>query len=79
MKELRDQSAHFVSAVIILLPIALWPNIVTFTVAGFLCGMVREITQRGVPTTLSTVRAALHSRLDLTFWTLGGIAVGALT
>lgn len=76
MKELRDQSAHLIAAVVILLPLALWPSIVTFTVAGFLCGMVREITEEGTPVTLAKVRSALHSYLDLTFWALGGMVAG---
>ena len=79
MKELRDQSAHFITAIITLLPFAMWPNLLTGAFAGFMVGLVREITEEGTPVTPLKVANALHSRLDLTFWTLGGIAVGALT
>jgi hypothetical protein len=40
-------------------------------------GIVREITEEG-EVSLAALKAALGSRLDLTFWTLGGLAVGLI-
>ena len=76
MKELRDQSAHFAVAVLTLLPFAMWPNAFTGAFAGFMVGLVREITEEGTPVTAAKVANALQSRLDLTFWTMGGTFVG---
>jgi hypothetical protein len=78
-KELRDQSAHMIAAGLILAPLALAPGPITFTWAGFACGMIREITEEGRPVTLAKIiRAVRVSKLDLTFWTLAGLIVGAL-
>lgn len=78
MKELRDQSAHFIVAIITLLPFALWPSALTGAFAGFMLGLVREITEEGAPVTLGKIRNALGSYLDLTFWTLGGMIAGTV-
>jgi len=75
MKELRDQTAHAAAAFLILLPPVLYPHWATLALAGFCIGMVREITEEGTPVTLSKIRKALDSKLDLTFWTLGGALV----
>jgi hypothetical protein len=74
-KELRDQSAHFAAALVALLPFALFPCFLTGAWAGFFIGLVREITEEGEVTWAAFSRA-LDSKLDLTFWTLGGLAVG---
>jgi hypothetical protein len=76
-KELRDQSAHAASAVLALIPLALFPCVLTGAWAGFCMGIVREITEEG-EVSLAALKAALGSRLDLTFWTLGGLAVGLI-
>lgn len=75
MKELRDQSAHFVAAIVALLPAVFFPGPLSFAWAGFSLGVVREMTEKGV-ITLPAARRALGSRLDLTFWTLGGLIAG---
>jgi hypothetical protein len=74
-KELRDQSVHALAAIVALLPFALVPCFVTGAWAGFCIGVVREITEEG-EISLPALKRALHSRLDLTFWTLGGLLVG---
>lgn len=79
MKELRDQSAHMAVAAFALAPAIYWPNPFTYAWAGFCMGLVREVTEEGPPVTLATVVAAVtqgRSWLDLSFWTLGGFAVG---
>lgn len=75
MKELRDQSAHFFAALIAIAPVVVWPNPLTGALAGFALGMVREITEEG-EVSFEAARRALGSRLDLTFWTLGGFFAG---
>ena len=75
MKELRDQSAHFVAALVALAPVVLWPNPLSGAWAGFALGMVREITEEGEVSSVA-FRRALGSKLDLTFWTLGGFCAG---
>jgi hypothetical protein len=77
MKELRDQSAHFAAAAIILLPVILFPCFLTGALSGLGVGLVREITEEG-EVSLSALRHALNSKLDLTFWSLGGLLAGML-
>ena len=40
-------------------------------------GVVRELTEEG-EVSLPALKRALGSRLDLTFWTLGGATAGAV-
>jgi hypothetical protein len=75
MKELRDQSAHTLAAIICLLPVALFPSILTGALSGFGIGLVRELTEEG-EISLPAVKHALGSRLDLSFWALGGAIAG---
>lgn len=74
-KELQDQAAHAAAAIVALMPLALFPGILTGAWAGFCMGLIREITEEGEVSTVA-LRRALRSRRDLTFWTLGGLAVG---
>lgn len=74
-KELRDQSAHSAAAVVALLPLALAPCLLTGAWAGFCIGIVREVTEEG-EISVAALKRALHSRLDLAFWTLGGAFAG---
>jgi hypothetical protein len=76
-KELRDQSAHATAAIVALLPLVLWPGLITGAWAGFSIGLVREITEEG-EVSLPALKHALHSRLDLAFWTLGGTVAGLI-
>ena len=78
MKELRDQVAHFLAATVALFPLVCWPGVLTFTWAGFMLGLVREVTEEGAPVTGPKALRALRSWRDLTFWTLGGTFVGVL-
>ncbi len=77
-KELIDQSAHFAAAFIILGMINVIPHPITYALAGFSIGLIREITEEGNPATLPKVRKALRSYSDLTFWTLGGLVAGGI-
>ena len=76
-KEIRDQALHCAAAILCLLPIALAPNILTGALSGFLLGLIREITEEG-EVSLAALKAALGSRLDLSFWALGGAIAGAI-
>jgi hypothetical protein len=74
-KEPRDQAAHTFSAFAILSVVLHWPSIASFACAGFFLGLIREITEEGQPVTLAKAWSAIRSsKLDLTFWTLGGAA-----
>ena len=77
MKELRDQAAHAAFSALCLLPVALAPSIITGALSGFCVGLVREITEEG-EVSLAALRSALGSKLDLTFWALGGAFVGLI-
>jgi hypothetical protein len=76
MKELRDQAAHAAAALLCLLPLALAPNAIGGTFSGFLIGLVREVTEEGVPVSADKLRAALGSWKDLCGWSLGGLILG---
>lgn len=76
-KELIDQSAHALAALVALLPAALWPAPASFAWAGFACGFVREITEEG-KITVPHFAHALGSWRDLTFWTVGGLLAGVI-
>jgi hypothetical protein len=76
-KEVRDQAAHFTAAVVVLLPVILFPCFLTGALSGFGIGLVRELTEEG-EISLNALHGALSSRLDLTFWALGGALAGLL-
>ena len=76
-KELRDQALHAGAALLCLLPIALAPCILTGIVSGFCVGLVREITEEG-EVSLEALKATLGSKLDLSFWALGGALAGLI-
>lgn len=75
--EIRDQLAHAGAALLCLLPVALAPSIFTGAISGLACGLIREITEEG-EVSLEALKAALGSKLDLTFWTLGGAIAGLI-
>jgi type III secretory pathway component EscS len=76
-KQLRDQALHCAAAALCLLPVALAPNLLTGAISGFLVGMVREITEER-EVSLAALKAALGSKLDLSFWALGGALAGII-
>lgn len=71
-KNIIDQTAHFALSLIVLAPIAIWPGLISFTLAGLSLGLVREASQHG------RLLLSGGSLLDILFWTLGGAAVGVL-
>lgn len=77
MKELRDQSAHALALATLLLPIMLWPNPFTGAWAGFIAGMIREVTEEAPKVSLQSIKVALHSFRDLTCWAATGAIIGA--
>jgi hypothetical protein len=77
-KEILDQALHCAVALLCLLPLALAPNALSGAVSGFLLGLVREVTEEGDPVSLAKLRAALGSKLDLSFWALGGAVAGII-
>jgi len=76
-KELRDQSAHAIAALVILAPIALVPSPVAGFFSGIGLGLVRELTEEG-EISLAALKSAFGSELDLAFWAVGGTIIGAL-
>lgn len=77
MKQVIDQALHGAVAFLVISAAQFGPF--GGAVAGFLCGMVREVTEAGLPVTWAKIKAApLHSDapLDLSFWTLGGLLAG---
>ena len=76
-KELRDQALHAGAALAILLIYGLAPGIITGALAGFGIGLVRELTEEG-EISLKALRHALGSKLDLSFWALGGAIAGLI-
>lgn len=77
VKELRDQSLHALGAILCLLPVALLPNPLAGALSGLGVGLVRELTEEG-EVSLAALKRALGSRLDLSFWALGGAIVGLI-
>lgn len=78
-KELRDQPLHALTGAAIILPVVLWPGVWTLAWAFFGVAAVREVTEEGNPVTLNRVfNGLLNSKLDLTCWTLSGLALGML-
>jgi hypothetical protein len=76
--EVVDQTLHFTVAALIVASAQF--GLIPAMIAGFLAGMVREVTELGLPVTLRKVLAAPRGQaLDLTFWTLGGGAAWLLT
>ncbi len=75
-KELVDQTIHFAVPYLVLSLLHLAPHLLTYAFAGFVIGLIREITEEGNPVTLPKLRKALQSYSDLTFWILGGLAAG---
>lgn len=77
--ELRDQSLHFAIAFSLLAIITLIPSVPTYALCGFLFGYLREVSELQAPTTLTKLKLAFtNQKLDLTFWTIGGIVAGLL-
>lgn len=80
MTELRDQSAHFGAAFLIVALANVMGASIGLIAGAFIalcCGLIREVTEEG-EVSLAALRRALGSRLDLTFWTLGGLCAGLL-
>jgi len=71
-----DQAAHFGAAALALAPAVFWPGPVAFAWAGFCLGAVREVTRDGPVVRPASFRRLFTQKLDLTFWTLGGLVAG---
>jgi hypothetical protein len=77
-KQIVDQTAHYIAAIVILL-LTLLPY--GFIVSGFLIGFVREQGQRWItnrPNAWKFWAWGRGSWIDMTFWTLGGITAEIL-
>jgi len=70
-KELIDQSAHAAAAFLIVGLLILFPSVLTATLGGLACGLIREITEDGSILSPGSLR-------DLAGWTLGGLIAGLL-
>jgi hypothetical protein len=78
-KDLIDQSSHAAVAFVATAGILIAPGILTAALAGFLFGLVRELTEEGTKITGQAFRNVWHSRgskIDIAFWTLGGALAG---
>lgn len=79
-KQALDQALHGGVALLVI-GLAATGIALACAVAGLCIGMVREVTEAGLPVTWAKVKAApLHTDapLDLTFWTLGGFLAGVI-
>lgn len=76
--EALDQAAHAAAAIILALPVLLWPSVATCAWAGFVAGMIREVTEEGHPVTFRKIGRALGSWEDLLGWTIGGALAGLI-
>lgn len=73
LEELRDQSAHFVSAMAGIAPLLAEPAWWSAAFAGLMLGLSREIGEQRPPLTLAKLMSVFaNQKFDLTFWTLGG-------
>ena len=78
-KDLIDQSSHAAVAFVATAAILIAPGILTAALAGFLMGLVRELTEEGTKVTGQAFRnvwASRNSKIDIAFWTLGGALAG---
>jgi len=76
-KQLLDQSAHMVAALVFLSPVIAAPCLLSAMFAGAGMGIVREVTEGGSKVTLETIKGAFTkwSCVDISFWAIGaGIA-----
>lgn len=77
--EVRDQILHFSVALLVLGVVLSHPSAWSFAIAGFTLGLIREISELGTPVTLAKFKPAImNQKLDLTFWTLGGLTAWLL-
>ena len=73
--ELRDQTAHFIAALLIVALLVSHPAWWSAALTGFALGVSREIGEERPPLTMrKLLRIAAIQKFDLTFWTLGGLA-----
>lgn len=80
MRFFIDQGAHFATALLVL-TLAIHGGPVGGAIAGFLCGMIREVAEAGNPVTFAKILhapAKSDAPLDLMFWTLGGMAAALI-
>jgi len=76
-----DQAAHVSVSILGLLPFAIAPGPLTGAFAGLVMGFVREITQQGSivkPEYFVNAICSPGHRLDIAFWTLGGLIAGTM-
>lgn len=81
MRPIIDQLAHFLTAIVVLIPFAIDHNFLTGAWAGLCMGMIREITEEGDVSlsSLHNVFRSPPSRMDIMFWTFGGFFVGVVS
>jgi hypothetical protein len=73
-KEIIDQTLHVLWCWLVICPLFLIGGMWGFALTGFMICLVREISQRGVPVTMAKIKDVfLTEKLDMIFWTLGGI------
>lgn len=76
-KELIDQTAHALTAIAIF-SIFARGGLIGGALAGFMVGMVRELTEEGTTVTLAAFSRAIKSWRDLFFWSIGGLIAQTL-
>lgn len=70
-KQVIDQSAHALAAIVILAPVLIWSAWPAAALSGLGIGFVREITEGGNV-------FSKGSLLDVAFWAIGGALAGAI-
>lgn len=73
LEELRDQSAHMISAIVAVSPVVMHPAWWTAAIVGLALGLSREIGEQRPPLTFTKLRSIIaNQKFDLVFWTIGG-------
>jgi hypothetical protein len=70
-KQLVDQSAHVLAAMVALGPLLINPSIWTCILTGLLIGVIREVSQEGTHISLSSFKLGFWSCVDVVFWGIG--------
>jgi len=64
-KQIIDQSAHVTAAFVVLMPLLVYPHVLSAALTGFGLGLIREVTEGGNV-------FSPNSLLDMAFWAAGG-------
>ena len=77
-KEVIDQSSHVVVAILVFILFTLGGYFGAL-LAGFIMGMIREVTEEGATVDVDKLLSAIKSWKDLLFWSIGGLLAKLIT